>query len=351
MKPGAIRYFAGILLMSLPLIIHAQSPDSNKVKLPGTRYIEQMSNYLAIKLGVNNNINGFQVRGATKTDIQPNDNNSLKLSVNYRWFSFSYSYTPKFFPGNDDSDLKGKTKASMYNFGFIFDHWMQGLTYEKVKGFYLDNTGDYIPGFVEGTDPYIQFPELVYQSYRGQTAYKFNKNFSFNSLSVQTERQLRSTGTLMPVFSYNYYIVDNKVLLTGQNSSQKSNNFEGLLSLSYFYTFVFKENFYLSGGAAAGGGILFTKLLTRLPSGNITTNSNHGIWRFEGFGAAGYNSRRFFIGGQIQLSRESYDQKGKSTTVVVNDRIIYQLFTGYRFNAPKFLKSAVDKTEEKVPIF
>ena len=310
-----------------------------------------MSTYLTFKLSVNNNINGFEVRSNNPADIQPNDNNSLKLSVNYRWFSFSYSYTPKFFPGNDDSELKGKTKASTYNFSFNFNHWIQGLTYEKVKGYYLANTGDYIPGFVEGTDPYTQFPDLQYQSFRGQTAYKFNNNFSFNALSVQTERQLKSAGTLMPVLSYNYYIVDDKTPLTGTNSSQKSNNFETLLSLSYFYTFVFKNNFYISGGAAAGAGMIFSKLLTRLPSGNLTTNSNHGISRFEGFGAAGYNAKRFFVGGQLMLSTESYNQKGESTTVIVNDRLTYQLFTGYRFNAPKFLKSSLDKAEKTVPLF
>jgi hypothetical protein len=220
-----------------------------------------------------------------------------------------------------------------------------------VKGYYLANTGDYIPGFVEGTDPYTQFPDLEYKSFRGQTAYKFNSNFSFNALSVQTERQIKSAGTLMPVLSYNYYIVDDKTPLTGTITSQKSNNFETLLSLSYFYTFVFKNNFYLSGGAAAGAGMIFSKLFTRSSSASLTTNSHHGISRFEGFGAAGYDAKRFFVGGQIMLSTESYNQKGESTTVIVNDRLTYQLFTGYRFNAPKFLKSSLDKAEKTVPLF
>jgi hypothetical protein len=182
------------------------------------------------------------------------------------------------------------------------------------------------------------------------TAYKFNKNFSFNSLSVQTERQIKSAGTLMPWLMYNYYIVDDKTPLTGQNSSQKSNNFEALLSLSYFYTFVFKENFYVSAGAAAGAGMIFTKLFTRYPTEEVITQSNNAISRFEGAGALGYNGIRFFAGGQVIGSRESYGTKGTSA-VTVHDRLIWQVFTGYRFNAPKFLKSAADKTAEKVPVF
>ncbi len=350
MKPGICISVCFIIAL-LPMVALAQLPDSNKAKSVQSGYIESMSNYLAFKLSVNNHINGFEVRSTNTFEIEPNDNNSLKLSVNYRWFSFSYSYTPKFFPGNDDSDLKGKTKVSSYNFSFNFNHWVQSVTYEKVRGYYLDNTADYDPGFVEGTDPYVQFPDLYYTSYRGQTAYKFNNNFSFNALSVQTQRQLKSAGTLMPVLSYNYYIVDNRIPLTGQNSSQKSNNFETLLTLSYFYTYVFREKFYIAGGAGAGAGLIFTKLLTRLPSGNITTNSNHPITRIEGMGGLGYNARRFFIGAQLVANQESYDQKGETTTVIVNNRLIYQVFTGYRFNAPKFLKSSVDKAEEKVPVF
>jgi len=340
----------GILLYVLPVGLHAQMADSGQSKTSQV-YIEQMSNYLAFKLSVNNNINGFEVRSNNKIDIQPNDNNSLKLSVNYRWFSFSYSYMPKFFPGNDDSELKGRTKASSYSFSFNFNHWIQGLTYEKVKGYYLANTGDYIPGFIEGTDPYTQFPDLQYNSYRGQTAYKFNKNFSFNALSSQTERQVKSAGTLMPALLYNYYIVDDKTSLTGTNSSQKSNNFETIISLSYFYSLVVKSNFYISGGAGAGAGMIFTKLLTRMPSGEVTTKQSHGISRFAVFGAAGYDAKRFFVGGQLMKSTKSYNQKGESTIVTVNDRLVYQLFTGYRFNAPKFLKSSLDKAEKSVPVF
>ncbi len=351
MKSGLAGIITGIFISVLPHTLYSQVADTTEVSKPLSNYIERMSNYLSVKLNVNNNINGFEVRGATKADILPNDNKSLKLSVNYRWFSFSYSYTPKFFPGNDDSDLKGKTKATAYNFSLTFNHWIQSFNYEKVQGYYLGNTQDVDPSWEEGKDPYIQFPELVYQSFRGHTAYKFNKNYSFNAISVQTERQIKSAGTFMPVLSYNYYIIDDKVELTGTNSSQKSNNFEALITAAYFYTFVFRENFYVSAGAGAGGGILFTKLLTRTPSGNLTTNSNHPIWRLESGAGAGYNGKRFFAGGQLTGSRESYDQKGNTTTVVVNDRLFFQIFTGYRFNAPKFLKSSLDKAEEKIPVF
>jgi Domain of unknown function (DUF4421) len=339
-----------VFLVLIHAVIHAQVADSSKMNEPESEYIESMNNYLAIKLSLNNNISGFILKSNVTYEIQPNDINVLRLSINYRVFSFSYGYSAKFIPGNDDDQLKGKTAVSSYNLSFNFDHWIQSLNYEKVKGYYLQNTGDFIPGWKEGVDPYVQFPELIYNSYRGQTAYKFNKNFSFNSLSTQTERQLKNAGTLMPVLSYNYYIVNDKTVLTGQNSSQKSNNFEALLSLSYFYTLIIHKNFYLSPGVAAGGGMIYTKLLTRTPTGELITKSNSPVFRFEGFGALGYNAERLFIGAQFLISRESFKQQG-TTALSVNNRLIYQVFTGYRFNSPRFLRKTVDHAEKKLPSF
>lgn len=153
----------------------------------------------------------------------------------------------------------------------------------------------------------------------------------------------------MPVLSYNFYTIDDKTALTGTNSSQKSNNIETLLSLGYFYNFVMHGNFYVAAGGMAGAGPVFSKLLTRLPSGEITTHTTSPVFRFEGNLSFGYNSERFFAGAQLVGSRVSYTQE-KTTNIVVNNRFIYQAFLGYRLGAPKKLKSVMDETEKKVPL-
>ncbi len=218
------------------------------------------------------------------------------------------------------------------------------MSYSTVKGFYLHNTSDYLTDWIKDEDGYIQFPDLVYDGFHGYTGYKFNPEFSVKALSLQTERQIKSAGSFIPLLYYNYYIIDNRVLLTSLNSSQKSNNLEMIISTSYFYTISFKKYFYFSAGIIPGAGFIRTRLLTRLPSGNDTGIHCYPIYRAEAQFALGYHSQRFFIGSQVVASWATYDQD-KTSTIIINDRFTYQVFIGYRLNAPKVLKSLVDKVE------
>ena len=146
----------------------------------------------------------------------------------------------------------------------------------------------------------------------------------------------------MPFVSYNYYILDNRGALAGQNSSQKSNNLELLISMGYFYTLVLNESFYFSTGLAPGAGVVFTKQLTRSPDGEYTDHHHHPIYRLEVHGALGYDSRRLFVGAQLIASWARYNQNGPSS-VITHDRMTYQVFAGYRFNAPGFLARLTDR--------
>ncbi|MDH4093136.1 MAG: DUF4421 domain-containing protein [Cyclobacteriaceae bacterium] len=342
MRTICILKAVGLLL---PFIASAQLADTVSSEIKANQYIEKMDKYLTFRLSMNDDIQAFRVNSYIDYSIQPNDKTLLKISTSYRWFSFSISAAPEFLPGNGDNDLKGESKATSFSLGLNFSHWIQGITYSRFKGYYLENTGDFDPGWIKDVDPYVQFPDFVYQRFHGQTAYKFNEMFSFNALSVQTERQLRSAGTFMPVLSYEYYITDDQAELTGQNKTQKENNFELLLSLGYFHTFVIHRNFYASAGVMPGAGVIFGKLLTRQPGGNIESNQSYFLLWAQGAGALGFNSERFFAGTQLIFSRGFYEE-GASTTIR-NDRFTYHLFLGYRFNAPKSLTKAADKADEK----
>lgn len=326
--------------------VFAQSADSASAAVQNL-HIKKMKDYLSLKLSISDNVETFVVTTSDiKYDLRPNDKTVTKLSFNYRFVSFNISATPRFIPRNGDNNLKGKSKFINYSLNLNFNHWVQGLSYTRMKGYYLENTRDYRPGWREGTDAYIQFPHLVYQSFQGQTAYKFNKRFSFNALSVQTERQLKSAGTFMPSLSYRYYMVDDRTPLHANNQSQKTNNMELLLSASYFYTYVFKKQFYASAGLSPGAGIIFTNLYNRTQAQTFRSSYNNAIYKLEAGIGLGYNGERFFAGGQVQASDIIYSRK-KVTNAIKNERAFYQLFIGYRFVAPKVLKNLLDKAEEK----
>ncbi len=335
------------LIVIFSVFSSAQDNDTGMIVHEQMKYIETLDKYITMKISVNDDMIGFKVKSSQFYDLQPNDYIALRLSVNYRWISFSINFAPDFLPGNDDNILKGNTNSTAFSLGLNFSHWMQTLSYSNIKGYYLNNTGDFVSGWVKGTDPYLQFPDLLYQDFHGYTAYKFNENFSTHSLSTQTEQQLNSAGSFIPSLSYDYYIVDNRVNLTGLNSSQKSNNIELLFSLGYFYTIVIKEHFYVSAGVVPGSGIIITKLLTRLPGGEIKSDQINLIKKIDGSLAFGYNSERFFTGSQIMVSDASYDQN-TSSTVITRSRFTYHIFTGVRFDAPTILSDIIDNVERIV---
>jgi len=325
----------------------AQLPDTLQQPKAGSSSIREMHEYISLKLSATDNMEGFVVRTKdVKYDLRPNDRIVARLALNYRFIAAAVSVVPGFVRGNDDNSLKGKSTFTSYSLGFNFHHWLQNFSYTKARGFYLHNTNDYRRGWTAGVDPYIQFPDLVYQSYQGQTAYKWNKNFSFASLQSQTERQLKSAGTFLPSLSYRYYIVDDKTRLTAQRQTQKSNNLEALLSAAYYYTQVVQKKIYISAGIAPGAGVIFTKLLTRSTDDRETTRLTNAIYRLEANTAIGYNGERFFAGAQLNGSLAFYSRK-KVFNVIENEKVFYQVFAGYRLGAPRKIRQLFDRMEQK----
>ncbi|HRJ29893.1 MAG TPA: DUF4421 family protein [Cyclobacteriaceae bacterium] len=339
-KPICITCLSCLLL--LPLFSLAQLDTIKFIREDG--WIEGMDNYVGLKLSINNNIETFQVdAGNLFYDLYPNTKTIAKLDFNYRFLSFNLTFAPAFLPGNADDDMKGKTKSFGLSFGFNFRHWFHSLSYSKVKGYYLNNSEDF-PAYVPG-DPYLQVPELVVISFEGLTGYSFNPKFSVKSLTTQTERQLKSVGSFIPVLGYRYYIVNNKD--EEATSTQRSDNFELILGAGYHYTYVLKETFYVSLGATPGIGYIITKLTTHYQQGGndeIVTHSNNPVVRLTGRGALGYNGRAIFVGAIYSMTGTSFEQEG--TTVINSDfHTSYQIFAGIRINAPKKLRDNLAAVE------
>ena len=244
--------------------------------------------------------------------------------------------------------MQGKTKALSLGLTILTQHWMQDLQFAYVKGFYLHNTADFEPGWNKGEDPYLLLPDLKVAALRGSTGYKFNKNFSLKSISSKTEIQLKSCGSFIPSLVYDYYEIDNQSKDTTQKSSQKSNNIDVFTTFGYIYTFVLKSKFYATAGLFPGVGFQHTKLLTRFPDGNVMSNYTDPLFQLQEKIGLGYNSKQFYAGAEFSASQMTHDQN--NTSVQTNaTRIYFQVFVGYRFNAPRFLKHQADVVKDLVP--
>ena len=342
--------FFFLYFILFPFFVHAQIEiDSVEPQINSNIYLKDFNDQINIKLDVDSDFERFDLKGDDfEYDIRPNIALKSKISFSYRFLSFGISFLPKFLPGNNDDELKGKTKGIGFGINLNLKHWIQELKYSNVEGFYLENSSDFNLASIDNSEPYFLFPNLKITSFQGNTSYKFNPNFSLKAISTQTEIQLKSAGSFIPGIHYSYYIIDNKSNSELQQSSQRSNSFEVILNAGYYHTFVLNKSWYAAVGLTPGFGINYTNLLTRLPDENVKTNYSNGVFRINGRSGIGYNSERFFGGAEIGAYR-SFRNDNISTVTIATTGITYQIFIGYRLKAPKFLKKTVDEVEDIIP--
>jgi len=169
-------------------------------------------------------------------------------------------------------------------------------------------------------DPYIQFPDLEYMGYVINLAYSSNANYSVRSTTSQTQRQLKSTGTFIPQWTFSRYNIDDK---SGIGITQKSKNTEVTLGPGYEHNFVFRKSCYLLMGAAISAGYEGTKLTTRFPTGDIVTKQRNSIVRLAAKVGLGYNGEKYFGGLYSSVASAEYEQEN-STVANFHTRVFYQ---------------------------
>lgn len=324
-----MNVFKVLVILMIPLSVFSQEIDSVTVN----EYVIIMDEKLSVKFDVDNDIetlNAFENNIEFK--IKPNIDYRTEVSVHYRFVSFKIGYTPHLFTNYDEVN-KGKTKTFKLESDFYIKKWIQTFGYSQIKSFY---SPDY-PVPEEYPTDYLILDQLKIYNIKGATRYRFNSNYSLKAITTQTEIQQKSAGTFMPVFLYQFNVIDNKW------TKQKLNTLNFTLSAGYLHTFVINKKMYASVGASPGIGVDFNQLKFN----NNTESDTDYTLNLDGHLGLGYNSANWFGGAYYKLSTTTR----KESTIVNYDNIRnhFQLFIGYRFKAPKFLKKEVDWIEEKSP--
>lgn len=327
------------ILLFWSVTINAQSDDTSRIILE-EGWIEDMGNRIGFDISLNNAFEIFHLKApGTEFNIHPNIENNIRLGVNYRFISAGIEFAPDFLPGNGDRNSKGKTQSFEIGSSLILRHWFADLEYASVRGYFLENTRDFV-AWKEG-DPYIQFPDLSYQGVSINSGYIMNSKYSLNSVISQTERQLKSAGTFMPFLSMRYYLIDDQ---SSDVNTQKTDNTEIRLGPGYAHTLVVREKFYASFGAFTGIGYQNTMLTSRLFSGNVQTRQDNFLFTWRAQSGIGINGRRFYSGLYAEVSGKNYRQE--NTTVMNREtRILYHFFLGYRIKPIPFIQKQVEKIE------
>ena len=318
-------------------------------------YIEDHTNRLNINIIVSNNqLKYVFPYNGKSASVKTNLSVSYGFRFSYRAFSVKLRYRPKLSASNQEN--KGKTDHFRFGFDILLDKWAHFYEYDYRRGYYIDNTE-----FIEGPEPNdfrIQFPKLTTNTFNGVSQYKFNKNYSIRAVESNTEIQLKSAGTFMPGINYTYYTfkdANEEILGLETEPTQRNpyNEYKGLTLIiepGYYYTYVLNNYWYANVFAVPGFGIDFYNNKEIYTDSNLTNDENLSrvFFSFKTGTSIGYNGKKFYFGSELKYHAysENFD---KNEITLQPSKIIFQVFLGYRFKAPKQVSKPLDYIEDKVP--
>ena len=300
---------------------------------------------ILIKLNVSSQSDQYSLRekNATGLALRANTEYKVFLSLDYEFIGFSYGFSPRLFYANNDDDLKGHSSFTNYKFQFFPGQWLQTVSYDRTKGYYVENSGDFLPGWQKGVDAYLQVPNLKSVQWAGSTFYVINRDFSFKNLIYQTQWQKRSAGSFVPSLFYDYtrYSFD----LMGVQALQKDVNLR--LGLGYYYTFIMGKHFFAAPSLVPSIGVRFSGYRSD-EGGSVSNEHNTYFTRFlEGGLKVGFNAKRWVAGGGFSFNVNWYNEGvGR---VVENDKLFGIVYVGYRFGTPRFITDLYNAVNKHLP--
>lgn len=309
-----------------------------------TKYIESFDNKINVDLSLDTNVFSYTINSPTDNslyELKANESARLALSIHYRFIGVTIGFSPNFLNNNEDEVLKGESAIRLIKLRLFVKQFIQQFEYHKVKGYYVENTGDFIGNWIKDNDPYLKLEDFTTKQYFGKTTYVWNKNFSFKALLVKNEQQIKSTGSFIPSLTYSYNELknpNNEILKIDQSS------FDVNLNAGYIYNFVFgsNNNFFTSLGLSPGVGFKFAKTIEDDNNGiEQSISKTYPNFSIEGRLNLGYNSNKIYTGLQLNTYEVSYNKTPE--TKIENSRTYLQLYFGYRFSAPKSVEKLFNK--------
>jgi hypothetical protein len=286
---------------------------------------------IILRTALNSTVGRLQFKSGKTGEIlslRPVAQNQLGYSFDYKWLAVGFAYTPGVLLNTRNSEELEESKSVAFDINFFYsDQWRQELSYRYYKGFLIDNPQ---PN-VANNQAYLKNTTLAIVE--GSTFYIQNRNFSFRAHYAQTERQLRSAGSLIPRLRYAYSIsnpnFENEPMDDGV---LQLNSIDILAQVGYLYTFVYDEKLFLTAGLHTGVG--YNNSAYKYEGGAAGEEIfNTLTFAVNGDISAGYNSYRWFFG--TSLNWRNYDYTNIRDDTFSIDKIYLSAFLGYRLNDNK----------------
>lgn len=218
-------------------------------------------------------------------------NVSTGLAFDFDKISFSFGIKSKP-PTPADVLKKGNTKFTSFNLSFSAYRFRFETSYRNYHGFYDFKTPFYDPGF-DSTGIYFQNPSMDVRSVRAKTIFIFNKRrFSYNAAYFNTQRQLKSAGSLLIVSNIYGYRFKSDTSLIPEASRP-------------FYVQYGDLNYFNVQGISIGPGYAFNLVLFKTLYFNATLTSGFDFQhRFYNTFSGLYTDKHWRVGaaGEVRLA-------------------------------------------------
>ncbi len=233
-----------------------------------------------------------------RVSYQPNPDAGGYYGIGISWNGIGISFVND--APADDSEVEKYGKSTYENLSMFLYGKQYGidLFYQRYRGCYLSNPGEF--GLHEG-DPETIRPDLTLSSLGANAYYVFSGDFSLIAAFSQTERQLRSGGSLMFMVSVMRFDIESDGPLVpaavdggGYAGFSGGRFYSAAASPGYGYTFVY-EGLYLTLGAFIGGGLVYQRM-------DVASGEKSGyntMIRSSVKSALGYNGENYFAGAIV----------------------------------------------------
>lgn len=341
------RLRVGLILFLVSFGFQIFAQDSKVEIRSGARtgfdsnYIRRFPNQLVVRY-----ISEYQ---STELNYAPGDfgelaymtNNPMNygVGIDYKWLSLEYTTRIPFDPPEKEY---GSTQLNGIGLGISSRKFWFKSFYQFNKGFYLDETDKWIPGYTAGhAGDYYQRPDLQTQTYFASLTYGFNhRKFSNNAALYQLEQQIKSAGTFAIgiAVAHNSHQADSNIIPRRRERQFEFNLLESsrLLSIGisggYLHNFVWgmEKNWFCS--LAILPGFLYQTGTIRLESQNEKSFNSWSGGFAEGRLSFGYNGEKWLVG----LSARAFSMLASEENNPIQLTYSYgQFFLGYRFALPE----------------
>ncbi|MGZ3938732.1 MAG: DUF4421 family protein [Flavisolibacter sp.] len=340
-----------LTVISLPVI--AQKDEDSSIGKKGlskeSAYITRLDTLLHLQSWVSANKMEYTLvyNKDFKLLLAPNNTNNLSFGFSYRYLDLGVSFSPAFINQQQKDEKKGSSEQFSFGTGFSMHRFKFNFDLSNVKGFYLKNSQDFTRAALPDS-PYLLFPTLGVRYVSLLVRYNLNPNFSTAALTSGTQVQNRSALTVLPCLQLSNYRFNDDSKSSGvQNENTYSTDLNLIVPVAG--TLVLSPKFSTSLGLGPSLGVDFFKSVALNDSNKVELSK--GTKLTTGYSlqtSIGYHSKRFF--GGFELQYRGCGHKIEDISRLKKEYSYFQVFIGYRLNAPGFARKSLDWVNKVSPI-